>query len=111
MLRFFKDKRDVNIHREPVRPTQHASLSVSDHLILSTSVRLEIRNADGTIEVREPEAEEQQVPPQTEPAKVATRYVFDDWNGPECIIELTRRYLAALESFVTRGVSSGVISG
>lgn len=111
VLKFFKDKRDVNIHVEPVRPSRHVSVSITEHVMISESIRIEIRKEDGTVEVREHKEEPPELMPQGEAAEVTSRYVFDDWNGPEDVINLSRQYLAALETFVKRGLADGMISG
>lgn len=113
VLKFFKDKRDLNIHTEPVRPSRHISVSDTVHVGISESIRIEITRADGTKEIRQIEEE----PPKTNPppiessSEVKIRYILTDWAGPEDAIDLSRQYLEALEAFVQAGVSGGFISG
>jgi hypothetical protein len=111
VLEFFKDKRDVNVHVEPLKPTRHVSVSDTLNVMISESIRIEIRKEDGTVEVREHKEELPELRPQGEAAEVTSRYLFDDWNGSEDVIDLSRQYLAALESFVKRGLAAGIISG
>lgn len=109
VLRFFKDKRDLNVHAEPVRPSKHILLSITEHVGISESLRIEIQPEDVTTEVRKHKSD----PPKMEKTKteVKIRYVFADWGGPEDVLELSRQYLDALENFVQVGISSGTISG
>lgn len=111
VLKFFKDKRDINIHAEPVRATRQISVSITEHIEISDSIRIEIHNKDGTVEVREHEEEPPQANPQEGTAETEIRYVFRDWRGSEDVIHLARQYLAALENFVKVGLSNGIISG
>jgi hypothetical protein len=111
VLKFFKDKRDLNIHAEPVRPSRHISVSDTAHISISESIRIEITQEDGTKEIRE-HKEAPPKPSQIESSsEVKIRYVLTDWVGSEDAIELSRQYLTALESFVKAGTSSGYISG
>jgi hypothetical protein len=111
VLEFFKDKRDLNIHVEPVRPSRHIDLSFTEHIMISESVRIETRKEDGTTEVREHKEEPPKPKPQETSAEVRIRYVFVDWGGSEDVIDLSYQYLAALENSVKAWLSSGVISG
>jgi hypothetical protein len=111
VLEFFKDKRDVNVHAKPLRPTRHVSVSDTLNVMISESTRIEMRKEDGTVEVREFREERPELRPQEEATEVTSRHVFDDWNGPEDVIDLSRLYLAALDDFVKRGLADGIISG
>ncbi|MDQ7839356.1 MAG: hypothetical protein RDU59_12785 [Thermodesulfobacteriota bacterium] len=42
VLKFFKDKRDLNIHAEPVRPSRHIAVAITEHITISESIRIEI---------------------------------------------------------------------
>jgi len=111
VLRFFKDKRDINIHAEPVTPSQHISVSLTEHIIISDSIRIEMQKEDGTVEVCEQKEESPQAKPQEEAPEIRNRYVFRDWSGSEDVIDLSRQYLTALEIIVKAGLIDGIISG
>ena len=111
VLKFFKDKRDVNIHAEPVRPSRHIAVAFTEHMTISDSIRIETQREDGTTEIREDKEESSVSKPQESIAEVKIRYVFVDWGGPEGAIDLSHQYLAALENFVKAGLSSGIITG
>ena len=109
VLKFFRDKRDVNIHVEPVKPSKNISMSITDHIGISESIRIEIKRKDGMPEIRKDKGK----PPETEEIEpqVNIRYMFRDWNGPEDVLELSNKYLISLKKFVKEGINSGIISG
>ncbi|MCX5735664.1 MAG: hypothetical protein NTW68_15270 [candidate division NC10 bacterium] len=111
VLKFFKDKRDVNIHSEPVRLSREIAVSDTAHIGISESIRIEIQRSDGTVEIREHKEAPHPHEPQEEIAETNIRYVFGDWSGHEDVIDLSRQYLTALESFVAEGSRNGIISG
>src|SRR5262245_53350076 len=57
VLKFFKDKRDVNIHAEPVRPSRHIAVAFTEHMTISDSIRIETQREDGTREIRDDKEE------------------------------------------------------
>jgi hypothetical protein len=111
VLKFFKDKRDLNIHAEPVRPTRHIAVTITEHINISDSIRIEIQREDKTTEISEHKEEPPVSTPQESSSEVKIHCVFVDWGGPEDAIELSNQYLAALETFVKAGLGSGIISG
>lgn len=54
-MRLLKDKRDVTIHQQPVRPHAHVNVSNTGYIAFSGSVSIVITHADGTVERRESE--------------------------------------------------------
>lgn len=111
VLKFFKDKRDLNIHTEPIRPSRHISVSDTAHVSISESIRIEITRGDRTTEIREHKEEPPKPSPIASSTEVEIRYILTDWPGPEDAIQLSRQYLTALEAFVKVGTSGGFISG
>lgn len=111
VLKFFKDKRDLNIHTEPVRPARHISVSDAAHATISESIRIEIKREDGTKVILEPKEEAPKLNPIESSTEVKIRYIFTDWAGPEVAIQLSQQYLMALKTFVSAGISGGFISG
>lgn len=111
VLKFFKDKRNLNIHAEPVRPSKHIAINITEHVSIPDSIRIKIQGEDGPTEIREHKEERPISKPQESSVEVKIRYVFVDWGGPEDAIDLSRQYLAALENFVKNGLDSEIISG
>ena len=88
VLKFFKDKRDINIHTEPIRPLGEITVSLTEGMTYPTQANSQ-EGGSGT----------------------RIRYVFRDWRGSEDIIDLSHQYVEAIEIFVKAGLSNGVISG
>ncbi|GAI65713.1 unnamed protein product [marine sediment metagenome] len=54
-MKLLKNKRNITIHQQPVRPRAHVNVSITEHIVLSDSVSIVITRADGTVERRESE--------------------------------------------------------
>ena len=111
VVKFFKDKRDISIHRQPVVPTTSASETVTETLGFSEAVHLQVINPEGKIiqDVSvgvQPSAS----PPLPQLAVVTYSYSFADWSGPEDVLTLSRRYLAEAQAIVNDGVAKGYLS-
>lgn len=52
-MRLLKDKRDITIHREPIRPDARITVSVTEVMILSDSMSVVITPTDGAAERQE----------------------------------------------------------
>jgi hypothetical protein len=112
VLQFFRDKRDVNIHQEPVVPTKHAYVKVPATLHLSGSLEVRQFDSNGILwETRRLEGVPRS-PVESAPVEVAVAYTkFSDWSGPEDLMELCQKYLDELGSLVEDGISRGFLSG
>jgi hypothetical protein len=96
LLRFFRDKRDVNVHQEPVEPTR------------TFTVRHETRLLH---DVLHDEDEDDVWPPVPVPSATMTyHYRFDDWSGPEDVPTLCRQYLDELRRVVADGQAKAFIT-
>ena len=108
LAKFFKDKRDINIHQTPVLPRASAALTVRDGGCISTSVHLVARNPEGQITQ---EVTVGRSPRAHQPNIVAYSYAFSDWKGPEDVLTLCSKYLAEVESVISDGIAKGHLSG
>lgn len=110
VLGFFKGKRDLNIHEEPVQPKQDIHITVSRQL--SEGVSLTVRDEEGNIvdEYEDPPDEPGPDEPRSE-TNVDRRWIFDDWPGNEDTPTLCRQYLDELETFIDEGGKDGHITG
>ena len=94
----FKDKRDKNIHQEPIIPDQVTSInetiSVSDSIvaILENTVTGEKEIISST----SPQIPENKT-------TISHSYKFSDWSGPEDIVDLCEKYISELEGFINSG--------
>lgn len=111
-VRFFRDKRDVSIHTNPVSPSATIDASVTETLYLSDSFTATIVRRDGTTEEvssQNPSPPPHPAPPRTE-AAVTYQYFFKDWPGSEDVINLSATYITQLESIISDGVAKGFLT-
>jgi hypothetical protein len=110
VTKFFKDKRDINIHIEPVSIIKDINLKLSETMHISESVSIVIRDLDGNIKRQYSSSSE---PPKiiyNELPIVEERYRFDDWTGDEDVFVLCQKYLDELNTIIMDGRSRGFLS-
>ncbi len=62
VLSFFKDKRDANIHAEPVKPSLNVTVSATETMVIRASASVTVRDSKGNIKYQSPvETPEHQV--------------------------------------------------
>ena len=112
ILKFFRDKRDINIHTEPIHPLAEYKLTLTETIHLSASVSVTVTDKDGNIKQQdssdEPEPKSKGAAP---PAVLEIRYKFDDWAGNEDILTLCQMYIQELEDVIKDGIHKGFITG
>lgn len=112
VLSFFRDKRDVNIHDEPVMPAQHTTETLTCIVHLSDSISITHRDANGNVLYQSPpeipEPEPRAIEP---PSTVIIQYRFVDWAGTEDVLTLSRLYLDELRRFIDDGKRYGFLTG
>lgn len=112
VLSFFKDKRDINIHFESVKPVQHTKITATATVYVSASVHVVHRDKNGNVlyesppEVTKPKPREPEPPP-----VVRTEYRFADWTGSEDLITLSQMYLDELHRVVEDGIRRSLLTG
>jgi hypothetical protein len=106
IIKFLKDKRDINIHARPITPLASVEVSVSDTLHLSESVSCTIEYADGRREDRTA-VSSSEVKPEGTTTTVSYMYFFDDWNGSEDLLTLCSTYITDVEAIVADGIANG----
>ena len=110
-LKFFKCKRDFNIHVEPVHPSAHFQATFTEKAGISESISIVRRDKDGKI-ISEYSSE----PPKAKPEKPETsivqevKYKISDWTGDEDVLTLCESYIQELEKVVKDGISKGFIT-
>jgi hypothetical protein len=109
-LEYFRDKRDFNVHEQPIPLT--ATLTVSEHfnIRLSETVDVTITREDGSAETRRSAGSPLEVSLPGSPNSACFRYVFQDWFGDGDVIELCDDYLKKLDRLIIEGVKLGFIS-
>jgi len=111
ILRFFRDKRDINIHTEPVEPVQHTNVALTTTIHLSASVSITHLDANGKVLYQSPpETDEPELTTPDTPPVVTTRYRFADWAGSEDVMTLSSMYLDELQSVVEDGIRNGFLT-
>ena len=121
VVRFFRDKRDVNIHQEPVEPDT-TEITTSNRITPSGSMQEVtvnlIPSAHPSIshhtytfsELNQPMTYTPKQQAQTAASK-STWYTFGDWPGSEDALALCQQYIQELESIINDGISKLMITG
>jgi len=103
-LPFFRDKRDINIHEEPIRTNLHITIPAT--LVPRGSLSSRHTDKDGNIiderELDSPETE--QLP--AEPGSIKGAFFFDDWPSQDCLA-LCTHYLKLIQKIRTDGIAKG----
>ena len=111
VLKFFKDKRDINIHTELIQPQEHYKLKSKDTIHLSDSVLINVMDKDRNIKQQYSSGAPEPMPKESEtPAVMEIKYKFDDWVGSEDILTLCQMYVQELENAIKDGVNKGFIT-
>ncbi|APB70965.1 hypothetical protein PPYC1_11590 [Paenibacillus polymyxa] len=124
ILKYFKGKRNVNIHEEPVKPIQQVFLDLHSTLTvrMKETVGIQVIGADGEIlrdELSEPaeisndsevqvKAHLKKITPSTGITSTL-QYRFEDWTGDEDILEMSEQYLKNLREFIQGAILEGLI--
>ncbi|GAB6137698.1 hypothetical protein [Halanaerobaculum tunisiense] len=111
ILSHFKDKRDVNIHEEPVNPNRNISIEESVSLSMSESIKIALYEEGEEVEEKEYEYENKPTNEENPETTVESHYSFEDWEGSESVIELCKKYIIELQKIVDEGINQGFISG
>jgi hypothetical protein len=104
IIKYLKEKRDINIHTEPVQTKSNIIISATASLQVSHSIKVngivtstsESKNSHATILQNN--------------VKVDAFHRFKDWSGDEDIITLCNNYLYEIELFVNEGIQLGYIT-
>ena len=113
-LVFFKDKRDVNIHAEPVHPTKHLTATATAKIGIRASASVIVKDANGNMKYQSQTATSQndaKPQPSQETESIVVRWVFSDWAGPEDIMTLCQKYIDELDNLVKDGMKQGFLRG
>ncbi len=112
IIKFFKDKRDISIHTEPIQPQAHNKLTATDTLHFSDSVSITVTDKNGNIKSQYSSDEPETKPKEPEtPTVLEIRHKFGDWVGNEDVPTLCEIYVQKLEDVVEDGVRKGFIAG
>lgn len=110
VLSFFKDKRDINIHSEPVRARQLTTIAMRSTLHLSSSLSIRVFDAEGKLKSEFKEEPKPVPKPADSVPRITQRFTFPDWSGNEDIFGLGKLYLDELARVVQDGLSKGFLT-
>ena len=108
VLSFFKEKRDANIHAEPVKVQPHYNMQMTNVVYISDSLTLQMANVLGIVSDSDSDLESD--PIQVSPSMASIQYTFVDWQGTEDVFSLCQMYLDELERFVADGQTKGMLT-
>jgi hypothetical protein len=104
VARFFKEKRDINIHTEPVSVRKDIHIKLSEVVnVFSDSVSIIARDPGGKTTGQFSSGSEPAAVTHNEPPLIEEEYRFDDWPGSEDVFALCQEYLDELDAVVTDG--------
>jgi hypothetical protein len=110
VLKFFKDKRNINIHAQPIVPAATINVAASDAIQFSEGVLLQVFDIEGNL-ISERSSGSVAPRPTASPLPSTWRvYHFSDWTGREDVLQLCHEYVTALETVVNDGRSRGFIT-
>ncbi len=110
VLAFFKDKRDINIHMQPIQVNQHTSIQWTEVIRFSESIHIKKFDQTGRL-IDEYSSGPSEPPPAPEtPPKVTHRFTFSDWSGTEEVLQLCKYYLKELRHVVEDGQNNGFLT-
>lgn len=111
ILQFFKGKRDLNIHQEPVGTNRHLAIEEQVPIHISESVRVVITRENGTTEIRESSSVPAPARKGESKSSISSKYYFNDWPGTEDAIKLCQSYIVELRTLVEDGTTRRYIRG
>ena len=110
VIMFFKDKRDLNIHREPVQVRQDIKAQFSDAMQPRDSWSLALGDSGGhVIETKNGKSDDVD-PAIFQSPNLTVSYKFDDWPGVEDVMGLCTLYIQELASLIEDGKAKGFLS-
>jgi hypothetical protein len=92
VLQYFKEKRNVNIHAQPIEAIKEISLAIEESIWMDAMPPLP-GMVGGPVTVT-----------------ASDKYKFADWSGSEGILTLCDAYLHELRAFVLDGQARGLLS-
>ncbi len=110
VLTFFKDKRDINVHTEPIQVNQHASLQLTEVVRISESIHIKKFDQTGKLIGEHSSEPGPQLPAPDVPTVLSHRFTFADWNGNEDVFQQCNLYLTELERIAADGQNKGFLT-
>jgi hypothetical protein len=113
ILKFFKEKRDINIHTVPVKTIQQVNLDLYCTITIRESVKITVMDSDGNVQEERnfggSDDSNSRSSSQSSPLVRSLQYRFVDWPGEEDVIELSTKYLNELRKFIIKAKALKII--
>ena len=110
VVKFFRDKRDVSIHYQPIVPATAVNIGLTDVIHVSDSASIGVISQEGNV-VGDATTAPESAPRQEPPSSVSFySYTFTDWTVSEDVPTFCWIYLSAVEAVVNDGVAKGYLS-
>ena len=97
-MKLLKDKRDITIHQQPVRPRAHVNVRITERIVLGDSMSFVLTHADGTIERGKPESTPSPLPARTETKTESEWQWYFDELPQKDILTVCKEHVAKLVS-------------
>jgi hypothetical protein len=108
-IKYFRDKRDINIHQETIQPKKGIGIELSENINISESLSIELRDKEGNVKESYNSKSNQSENKKQKNPIVKIIYFFDDWAGNEDILKLCGNYIAELEKFIVEAKNGGYL--
>lgn len=100
LLRYFKDKRDTNIHTESVKTRKDVQIVLHETVSVSESISIEKRDLLGNLLGKFNTKFNPSTIPKAKPPRTYHKYRFYDWQGNEDVLTLSKGCLSELNEIV-----------
>ncbi|MEK6280353.1 MAG: hypothetical protein AABN95_08375 [Acidobacteriota bacterium] len=109
-IRFFKDKRDINIHVSPVNLRQQVDVNVVETVRGVASISYVVFDRDGKVKGQGSDAAPEPSKELKGSVSVTNYFFFDDWAGIEDVVTICGNYLDTIKNLAEDGKRKGFLS-
>lgn len=109
-IKYFKNKRDINIHKETIQPKKGIDIGLQENINLSEALSIELRDKDGNLKKSYNSESNTQKNDNQKNSTIKIIYFFDDWSGNEDILKLCENYIIELEKFIVEAKDKGYLA-
>ena len=110
VLSFFKDKRDVNVHVQPIQVNQHTSIELTDVIRVSETVHIQKFDETGKLIGESFWNHLNSYHHEKFHQKSVINSLFRTWHGNEDVLQLCDSYLKELHRVVTDGQNKAFLT-
>jgi len=106
---FLKDKRDINIHEEPLTLKRDIKLRLSETIHIGEFLTSVLKDKDGNVKGQFTSSF-QPIQGAVDKGIITSKYSFENWEGDEDVISICEEYLKELESIVDDGKNKNFLT-